>query len=447
MGKIKKVLIANRGEIALRILRTCREMGIETVCVHSEADSNSLHVKFADESVCIGPNKSAQSYLHIPAILSAAEITGADAVHPGFGFLSENMEFSQMCKKWGLTFIGPAIDCIDVMGDKIRSKVIAKEAGVPVLEPIKVNGRSDNDIMTDVETMGLPVLIKASAGGGGRGMKRIDDMKDVIPTIATLKAEALAGFGDDTLFIEKFITNPRHVEVQILGDQHGNVLHLGERDCTIQRRFQKLIEESPCPVITDEIIKSICDSAVNLAKHVNYDSAGTVEFLYDQDEQKFYFMEMNTRIQVEHPVTEQRTGVDLIKEMILSAQGDKLEIKQDEIPFNGHVIECRINAEDPDTSMPCPGKITHYHRPGGFGIRVDDFVYSGYTVPPFYDSMISKVIVSGRDRDEALARMNRALKEMVIDGIKTNRDLHLRIINDQNFKSNDYSTNYLANKN
>lgn len=447
MGKIKKVLIANRGEIAVRILRTCREMGIETVCVHSEADSNSLHVKFADESVCIGPNKSANSYLNIPAILSAAEITGADAVHPGFGFLSENMEFSQMCAKWGLSFIGPSIECIDVMGDKIRSKVIAKEAGVPVLEPIKVNGRKDEEIVADVEKMGLPVLIKASAGGGGRGMKRIDKIKDVIPTIGTLKAEALAGFGDDTLFIEKFITNPRHVEVQILGDTHGNVLHLGERDCTIQRRFQKLIEESPCPVITDEIRKEICESAVNLAKHVNYDSAGTVEFLYDQDEQRFYFMEMNTRIQVEHPVTEQRTGIDLIKEMIHSAQGDKLSITQEDITFVGHVIECRINAEDPVTSMPCPGKITHYHRPGGFGIRVDDFVYSGYSVPPFYDSMISKVIVSGRDRNEALARMNRALIEMVVDGIKTNRELHLRIINDQNFKSNEYSTNYLANKN
>lgn len=447
MSKIKKVLIANRGEIAVRILRTCREMNIATVCVHSEADSNSLHVKFADESVCIGPNKSAQSYLHIPAILSAAEITGADAVHPGFGFLSENMEFAKLCEKWGLKFIGPSINCIDVMGDKIRSKVIAKEAGVPVLEPIKVNGREDDEILTDVKKMGLPVLIKASAGGGGRGMKRIDDMKDVIPTIATLKAEALAGFGDDTLFIEKFVTNPRHVEVQIMADNHGNVVHLGERDCTIQRRFQKLIEESPCPVITDEIREEICNSAVNLAKHVNYNSAGTVEFLYDQDEQKFYFMEMNTRIQVEHPVTEQRTGVDLIKEMIHSAQGDKLSFQQEDLKFTGHVIECRINAEDPVTSMPSPGKITHYHRPGGFGIRVDDFVYSGYSVPPFYDSMISKVIVSGRDREEALARMNRALIEMVVDGIKTNRELHLRIINDEKFKGNDYSTNYLASKN
>lgn len=447
MSKIKKVLIANRGEIAVRILRTCREMNIATVCVHSEADSNSLHVKFADESVCIGPNKSAQSYLHIPAILSAAEITGADAVHPGFGFLSENMEFAKLCDKWGLKFIGPSINCIDVMGDKIRSKVIAKEAGVPVLEPIKVNGREDEEILVDVKKMGLPVLIKASAGGGGRGMKRIDDMKDVIPTIATLKAEALAGFGDDTLFIEKFVTNPRHVEVQIMADNHGNVVHLGERDCTIQRRFQKLIEESPCPVITDEIREEICTSAVNLAKHVNYNSAGTVEFLYDQDEQKFYFMEMNTRIQVEHPVTEQRTGVDLIKEMIHSAQGDKLSFQQEDLSFTGHVIECRINAEDPVTSMPSPGKITHYHRPGGFGIRVDDFVYSGYSVPPFYDSMISKVIVSGRDREEALARMNRALIEMVVDGIKTNRELHLRIINDEKFKGNDYSTNYLASKN
>lgn len=442
--KFKKVLIANRGEIAVRILRTCKEMGIETVCIHSEADENSLHVKFADESVCIGPAKSALSYLNIPAILSAAEITNAQAVHPGFGFLSENKEFATLCKKWGLEFIGPSIDCIEKMGDKILSKEIAEEAGLPVLKPIKVNGREDNQIIEDVNEMGLPVLIKASAGGGGRGMKMIDDLKDLLPTISRLKTEALAGFGDDTLFIEKYITNPRHVEVQILADRHGNVIHLGERDCTVQRRYQKVVEESPCPVLTDEKRKEICDSAVRLAKYVKYDSAGTVEYLYDQDEQKFYFMEMNTRIQVEHPVTEQRTGVDLIKEMIKSAQDEVLSIKQEDLEFKGHVIECRINAEDPKTNAPSPGLIDYYHRPAGIGVRVDDFVYSGYHVSPFYDSMIAKIIVTANNREECCKRMIRALNETVIEGIKTNKSLHLEILSNSDFQANNYSTNFLT---
>ncbi|MGB0453535.1 MAG: acetyl-CoA carboxylase biotin carboxylase subunit [Bacteriovoracaceae bacterium] len=445
--KINKILIANRGEIALRILRTCRELDIATVCVHSTADENSLHVKFADESVCIGPAKSTQSYLNIPAILSAAEITGADAIHPGFGFLSENTEFATMCEKWGISFIGPYKKCIELMGDKIRSKELAKEAGAPVLEPIKVNGRKDADILKDVESMGLPVLIKSSAGGGGRGMRRIDQMSDILSAIETLKTEALAGFGDDTLFIEKYIVNPRHVEVQILGDKHGNVVHLGERDCTIQRRFQKLIEESPCPVIDQEKRKEICESAVRIAKHVNYDSAGTVEFLYDLDDGKFYFMEMNTRIQVEHPVTEERTNIDLIKQMIFSAEGKELSFKQDEILFDGHTIECRINAEDPKTQRPSPGKISYYHRPAGLGVRVDDFVYSGYNVPPFYDSMISKVIVKAESRDQAIARMKRCLEEMVVEGISTNIPMHVEILADADFISNKYSTNYLNEKN
>jgi len=444
--KFKKVLIANRGEIAVRVVRSCKELNIATVSVHSTADESSLHVKLADESVCIGPAKSSQSYLNIPAILSAAEITEADAVHPGFGFLSENREFAKMCEKWGITFIGPNLEAIEQMGDKILLKKIAEKAGLPVLKPILVNTRTDDQITNDAKTMGFPVLVKASAGGGGRGMKRVDDIDDLIPTIRRLKTEALAGFGDDTLFIEKYIVNPRHVEVQILGDKHGNVIHLGERDCTIQRRFQKLIEESPCPVISDQKRNEVCEAAVNLAKHVNYDSVGTVEFLYDQDEDKFYFMEMNTRIQVEHPVTEERTGLDLISWQIRVAQGEKLTIKQKDVSFRGHTMECRINAEDPETSLPSPGQIDHYHRPAGIGVRIDDFIYSGYKVPPFYDSMLAKIIVSATTRNECLARMNRALNEMVIEGIKTNKKLHLSIINHPDFVGNNYATHFLATK-
>jgi acetyl-CoA carboxylase biotin carboxylase subunit len=442
----KKLLIANRGEIAVRIMRSCRELGIQTVCVHSTADESSLHVKLADESVCIGPAKPTLSYLNIPSILSAAEITGAEAIHPGFGFLSENSEFASMCEKWKIEFIGPSVECIRSMGDKILSKEIAKKAGLPVLEPIKVNTLSDSEIINEVKEMGFPVLIKASAGGGGRGMKRIDDMEDLLPSISRLKTEAKLGFGDDTLFIEKYITNPRHVEVQILADKHGNVVHLGERDCTIQRRFQKVIEESPCPVLSEEKREEVCASAVRLARHVKYDSVGTVEYLYDQDTEKFYFMEMNTRIQVEHPVSELRTGIDLISEQIKSAANFELEIKQEDIKFSGHSMECRINAEDPVTSAPCPGEIVHYHRPGGIGVRVDDFIYSGYTVPPFYDSMLAKVLVHAPTREAVLARMERALEETVIEGIKTNKDLHLGIIKDLDFRGNNYSTNFLLRK-
>ncbi len=444
--KIKKILIANRGEIAIRIIRTCKELGIQTVSVHSTADEHSLHVKLADESVCIGPAKSALSYLNIPSILSAAEITGADAIHPGFGFLSENKEFAELCQKWDLAFIGPNIDCIEKMGDKIFSKELAEKAGLPVLKPIKVNELSEAEIKAQVAEMRYPVLIKASAGGGGRGMKRIDRDEDLMPNIQRLKAEAKAGFGDDTLFIEKYITNPRHVEVQIIADKHKNVVHLGERDCTVQRRFQKVVEESPCPVLTEAKREEICKSAVKLAEYVGYDSAGTVEYLYDQDEQKFYFMEMNTRIQVEHPVTEERTGVDLIAQMIHSAAGEKLPFKQKDIKFTGHSIECRINAEDPVTNMPSPGEVVHYHRPAGLGVRVDDFIYSGYKVTPFYDSMIAKIIVHANDRETCIRRMMRALDEAVIEGIRTNRELHLRILADEDFRGNNYSTNFLAEK-
>ena len=442
--KIKKILIANRGEIAIRILRTCRELGIETVSIHSTEDENSLHVKLADESVCIGPAKSQLSYLNMPSVLSAAEITEADAVHPGFGFLSENFEFASLCQKWNLTFIGPSPDNIKNLGDKILSKEIAEAAGVPILKPIKVKDQSDKEIMSAVKKMGYPILIKASAGGGGRGMKMIDDDKDVIPSIKRLTEEALAAFGDGTLFIEKYITNPRHIEVQILADKKGNVIHLGERDCTIQRRYQKVIEESPSPVLDEKTRQKICQSAVDLANHVGYDSVGTVEYLFDQDSGKFYFMEMNTRIQVEHPVTEVRTGIDLIAEQIRSAQGDALRFKQEESTFKGHSIECRINAEDPVTSMPSPGMISYYHRPGGIGVRVDDFIYSGYKVSPHYDSMLAKIITMAMTRDECLNRMSRALEETVVSGIKTNLDLHKWIIEDSDFRGNNYATNFLA---
>lgn len=444
--RFKKILIANRGEIAIRILRTCRELGIETVSIHSSADEESLHVKLADESVCVGPAKSALSYLNIPAILSAAEITGADAIHPGFGFLSENEEFAHSCRKWNVEFIGPSVECIEKMGNKIISKEIAKKAGVPVLEPIIVKDKSEKEILAEVHKLGLPVLIKSAAGGGGRGMKRIDDVNELFASIIRLQEEAKAAFGDGTLFIEKYVVNPRHIEVQILGDRHGNIVHLGERDCTIQRRFQKLLEESPSPVLSEKVRQSICTSAVKLAKYVGYDSAGTVEYLYDLDSEKFYFMEMNTRIQVEHPVTEQRTGIDLIAQQIKVAQGETLAFKQKDVDFRGHSIECRINAEDPKTSLPAPGKITYYFRPAGIGIRVDDFIYSGYSVPPFYDSMLAKVIAWAPTREECVNRMSRALNEMIVEGITTNIDLHKWILRDKDFKGNNYATHFLTSK-
>lgn len=446
MKKFNKILIANRGEIAVRILRSCKELGIATVCVHSTADEDSLHVKLADESVCIGPAKSAQSYLSMHSILSAAEITGADAIHPGYGFLSENEEFSKMCQQCGIDFIGPNRDCLKQMGDKIESKKIAKNAGVPTLEPIYVNELSDDKIVSAVEKMGYPVLIKASSGGGGRGMKKIEDRSNLLTSISVLKQESKLAFGDDTLFIEKYISNPRHVEIQILADRHGNILHLGERDCTIQRRFQKVLEESPSPVISEQTRAQMCEASISLAKKVGYDSVGTVEYLYDLDSQNFYFMEMNTRIQVEHPVTEQRCGIDLISEQIKVAMGEKLAIKQEEVEFRGHVIECRINAEDPVTNMPSPGLITHYHRPGGMGIRVDDFIYTGYQVSPHYDSMISKVIVYAENREKCILRMLRALDETVVGGIKTNIDLHKKILKNSDFRANSYNTNFLAEK-
>jgi acetyl-CoA carboxylase biotin carboxylase subunit len=424
-------------------MRSCRELGIQSVAVHSTADEDSLHVKLADESVCIGPAKSTESYLNIPTILSAAEITGSVAIHPGYGFLSENQEFAQCCEKWNIKFVGPRASIINDMGDKIRSKELARKAGVPVLNTIKVNRRSDHEIKEEVLALGFPVLIKASAGGGGRGMRKIDKLEDLFVNIERLKEESRMAFGDDTLFIEKFVANPRHIEVQILGDNHGNVIHLGERDCTVQRRFQKIIEEAPSPVLSAKKREEICHSAVELAKMIDYNSVGTVEFLYDMDDQKFYFMEMNTRIQVEHPVTEELTGVDLIAQQILMAQNERLKLEQKDIEYRGHVVEVRVNAEDPKTGAPSPGKIEHYHRPGGPGVRVDDFIYSGYHVPPFYDSMISKVIVNAVDREACLNRLNRCLSEMVVSGISTNIDQHKQIINHADFRGNNYNTHFI----
>ena len=444
--KYQKILIANRGEIAVRVLRTCKELGISTVGVHSSVDETSLHVKLSDESVCIGPAKSSLSYLNIPNILSATEITESDAIHPGFGFLSESYIFAEYCMKYNVDFIGPNIECIKKMGDKIRSKQIAQNAGLKVLTSVKVEGKNEQEILKEVKCLGLPVLIKASAGGGGKGMERIDNISKIMPTIKRLKKEAKDSFGDDTLFIEKYIQNPRHIEVQILADKYGNVIHLGERDCTIQKSYQKIIEESPCPIITNEIRNELCSSAVKLAKYVNYDSVGTVEFLFDQDDREFYFMEMNTRIQVEHPITEVLTGIDLIAEQIKISQGEKLKIKQSDIKINGHAIECRINAGDPYKSIPSSGKINYYYRPGGAGVRVDDFIYTGYTVLPFYDSMLSKVIAYSHTRDEAINKMKRALDEIVIEGISTNKSLHQEIISDDDFRGNNYSTNFLQNK-
>lgn len=438
--KYKKILIANRGEIAIRIARTCREMGIETVSVHSLPDENSLHVKLADESVCIGPASSRDSYLNIPAILSAADITGAEAIHPGYGFLSENADFATACQQMNIDFIGPNPDIINNLGDKIRSKKLATQAGVPILDPISVDSENRK---SEVEKMGFPVIVKASAGGGGRGMRIVEKMEDLDPTIHVLKREAAAAFGDDTLFIEKYIECPRHIEVQVLGDKHKGLIHLGERDCTVQRRFQKIVEEAPSSVLSQKVREEIWESALKIAKHVNYDSVGTVEFLYDMKTQKHYFMEMNTRIQVEHPVTEELTSVDLIYHQIKSSEGHKLSLSQQDISFRGHVMEFRINAEDPIKMLPSPGLVNHYHRPGGLGIRVDDYIYTGYNILPYYDSLVSKLIVKANNREDCIRRALRALDEMVVGGVKTNISLHQKILNDKNFRDGDFSTNFL----
>lgn len=437
----KKILIANRGEIALRVIRTCREMGIKSVAVYSKADAESLHVRFADEAVCIGPAPSAQSYLNIPSIISAAEITNADAIHPGYGFLSENAKFAETCALNGIKFIGPTPDMINRMGDKSVAKETVKAAGVPAVP-------GSDGLCPDVETglklaegIKYPVIIKASAGGGGRGMRIIHKPEDFQAAWDSAKKESAAAFGNDDIYLEKFVVEPRHIEIQLIADQYGNVSHLSERDCSIQRRHQKLIEECPSPFMTEDLRNRMGEAAIKVAKAVNYEGVGTVEFLVDKD-RNFYFMEMNTRIQVEHPVTEEVINYDLIREQIKVAAG--IAISGKNYTPKKHAIECRINAEDPSNNfMPSPGTITDLHKPGGHGVRVDTHVYAGYRIPPNYDSMIAKLIVSANTREEAITRMERCLEEFVIDGVKTTIPLQLKIMRNADFRAGNFTTNFM----
>ena len=442
MSSIKKVLIANRGEIALRILRACKELDIQTVAVYSTADKDLKHVRLADEAVCIGPHPSINSYLNIPAIISAAELTHADAIHPGYGFLSENADFADQVEQSGFIFIGPRPENIRVMGDKVAAIEAMQNSGVPCVPGS--NGALDNNAKRSLKIakeIGLPIIIKASGGGGGRGMRVVDSEKDLASSIELTKTEALSFFGNDEVYMEKFLTTPRHVEVQVLADQYGNAIHLGERDCSMQRRHQKVVEEAPAPGISEELRNKIGSICAEACKQINYRGAGTFEFLFDNDE--FYFIEMNTRVQVEHPVTEMITGVDIVREQILIAGGDKLSLTQDQVQIRGHAVECRINAEDPVTFMPSPGKITQYHAAGGLGVRIDSHVYNGYNVPPYYDSMIGKVITFGGNRTNAIIKMQNALDEMVIDGIKTNIPLQRKIMADKTFKKGGMNIHYL----
>ena len=442
MSSIKKVLIANRGEIALRILRACKELDIQTVAVYSTADKDLKHVRLADEAVCIGPHPSINSYLNIPAIISAAELTHADAIHPGYGFLSENADFADQVEQSGFIFIGPRSENIKVMGDKVAAIEAMQNSGVPCVPGS--NGALDNNAKKSLKIakeIGLPIIIKASGGGGGRGMRVVESEKDLASSIELTKTEALSFFGNDEVYMEKFLTTPRHVEVQVLADQYGNAIHLGERDCSMQRRHQKVVEEAPAPGISEELRNKIGSICAEACKQINYRGAGTFEFLFDNDE--FYFIEMNTRVQVEHPVTEMITGVDIVREQILIAGGDKLSLTQDQVQIRGHAVECRINAEDPVTFMPSPGKITQYHAAGGLGVRIDSHVYNGYNVPPYYDSMIGKVITFGENRTNAIIKMQNALDEMVIDGIKTNIPLQRKIMADKTFKKGGMNIHYL----
>ena len=440
----KKILIANRGEIAVRIIRACNEMGIQTVAVYSEVDKNALHTQMADEAVCIGPAKSKDSYLNMQNILSATVLTGAEAIHPGFGFLSENSKFAQMCEECNIKFIGPDSHNIDNMGNKSKAREIMIKAGVPVVPGSDGVIEDETDAVRTAEKIGYPVMIKASAGGGGRGIRVVTKVEDLISAYNTARTEAKTAFGDDTMYMEKFIEEPRHIEFQILADEHGNVIHLGERDCSIQRRNQKVIEEAPGPVMTEELRKEMGEVAVKAAKSINYKNAGTIEFLLDKHG-KYYFMEMNTRIQVEHPITEMVTGVDLIKAQLKIAAGQVLPYKQEDIKIQGHAIECRINAENPYKNfMPCPGEIKSLHVPGGYGIRLDSAAYQGYKIPPTYDSMIGKLIVHGKDRDEALCKMKRALREFIIEGVDTNIDFQFEIINNENFIKGNFDTSFIS---
>lgn len=442
---MKKVLIANRGEIAVRIIRACHDLGLSTVAVYSSADQEALHVLLADEAVCIGEPLSAKSYLKISNILAACEITGADAVHPGYGFLSENANFASICESCGLTFIGPKSESIKTMGDKVAAKQLAKKIKCPVIPGSEGIIQDEAEGLKIAEKIGFPVVIKAVAGGGGRGIRIVKEKEEFFRAFSAAQAEAKAGFNNPDVYIEKFIENPRHLEVQILGDKHGNYVHLGERDCTVQRRRQKLIEETPSPILTPELRARVGKVAVDLARSADYHSVGTVEFLLDKDK-KFYFMEMNTRIQVEHTITEEVTGIDLVKEQIYVAMGNRLTLKQKNILFSGHVIQCRINAEDPSNNFsPSPGRLDYYLPPAGPSIRVDGACYSGYTIPPYYDSMIAKVISKGKNRKEAIAIMKRALKEFHIGGVNSTIPFHQFMLDTPQFINSDYDINYVDN--
>lgn len=440
-----KILIANRGEIALRILRACKEMNISTVAVHSQVDRDLKHVRLADEAVCIGPNASSLSYLNIPAIISAMEITDSVAVHPGYGFLAENADFAEQVQKSGFTFIGPDADTIRLMGDKVSAIAAMKKAGVPTVPgsdgKLPESGERCLDIARDI---GYPVMIKAAAGGGGRGMRVVHSEAALLNAISITKSEAAAAFGDSTVYMEKFLQNPRHVEIQVISDGQGNAIHLGDRDCSLQRRHQKVIEEAPAPGIPTAVRSQVLQACVQACIDIGYRGAGTFEFLYEDE--RFFFIEMNTRIQVEHPVTEMITGVDLIKEQIRVCGGEKLSLQQTDIVIRGHAFECRINAEDPKTFFPSPGKVDNFHTPGGLGVRVDSHLYSGYTVPPDYDSMVAKVITHGEDRATALARMRTALSELIVGGIKTNISLHEALVSDQKFIEGGVNIHYLEKK-
>jgi acetyl-CoA carboxylase biotin carboxylase subunit len=438
----KKILIANRGEVALRIIYACRELGIKTVAVYSEADENSLHVRFADEDVCIGPARSADSYLNVPAVISAAEITGADAIHPGYGFLSESAYLAEVCEACHIKFIGPSPQVIRLMGDKARARRLMKKAGVPILPGSDGPIESEDKAIKGAKEIGYPVIIKATAGGGGRGMRVVRAVGELSHAYKTAQREAEAAFGVGDVYLEKYVESPRHIEFQVLGDQHGAVVHLGERECSIQRRHQKLLEESPSPALSEKMRRRMGAIVIDAAKAVQYTNAGTFEFLMDPDG-RFYFMEANTRLQVEHPVTEMVTGVDIVKEQIRIAAGERLGFKQSEITFTGHSIECRINAEDPETFVPSPGLIHAFSVPGGPGVRIETFAHSDCTVSPYYDSMIAKIIVHGRDRQEAIARMKRTLEMTVIEGIKTSIPLHLRILVDADFIAGKLSTSFM----
>ncbi len=437
----KKILIANRGEIALRILRACRELGIKTVAIHSEVDESAMHVRMADESICVGPASAQSSYLNIPAIITAATLTDVDAIHPGYGFLSENQRFAEIIDEHNIKFIGPSAEHIRMMGNKIDAKKIMDESGVPTVKGI--NDLTDRKkISKFINDVNYPIIVKAASGGGGKGMRVVTQDDDLDKAISEAKIEAKKSFNDENVYLEKFLTSPKHIEIQVLCDSFGNVLTLGERDCSIQRKHQKLIEESPSSVLTDIDRDKISNLCVKAMKQIKYEGVGTLEFLYENNE--FYFMEMNTRLQVEHPVTEMVTGIDLVKEQILVACGEKLKIKQSEVKLNGSSIECRINAEHPESFIPSPGKITQYHQPGGLGVRVDSAVYYGYSVPSNYDSMIGKLITYGSNRSEALKKMNRALEEYVIMGINTNIQLHQKIIQSDEFTKGNYDINFMS---